>query len=592
MAVRAGFELNKYFVNKKGQPDSVLYYTPGLIEKAIALKDHFGESKGYAWMGNAHFFKRDYQNAVIWYEKGLTTAKRHGLLSLTADLYNRIGACYNNLNKQEIAIRYLIGAAKAYQQSGEDPGLAQAYYGISLAYKQQKQPAKRLYYSKQAATIAERLPSTENIKKAIIFASAATCLIETKPDDIPTLNEAKRYADMGFALCRLPNLSAYATQYYIVYSGYYYALKNYAASILNAQKGLTSAIKITDEERFNLYYRMAEGYREDKEIKLAYRYIDSAKSLSTAKNPMYAYNLAQCEYRLNKMSGESQAALTAFEKYQKLKDSILNVEKNKAINEVVEKYESELKDQKILQLEKKQLAEQLRMRTLVALCIVALLISVILIFGYRQRAIRSKLTETLAEQRLNRARMNPHFFFNMLSSLQGYILKEQDVYAAASYISKFAAIMRATLESTYQEYTTIEEDVVFLRKYIQLFLLKEDGWFEYELTYPPEMGHIELPIMIVQPFVENAIMHGFKNISHKGKLVIAYEVLEDNIRISVSDNGNGISDDVQKNKHVSRASQIIKDRLLLLGKHKNYIDLHYIPMAQGTKVVIQIPNQL
>lgn len=592
MGIRAGFELNKYFVNKKGQPDSVLYYTPGLIEKAILLGDHFGESKGYAWMGNAYFFKRDYENAIVWYQKGLTTAKKYELVSLTADLYNRIGACYNNLNKQEVAILYLIGAAKAYQQSGEGPGLAQAYYGISLAYKQQRQPNKRLYYSKQAATIAERLPSTENVKKAIIFASAATCLIETKPDHLPTLKEAKRYADMGFALCRLPNLSAYATQYYIVYSGYYYALKNYGESISYAQKGLTSGIRITDEERFNLYYRMAEGYREDKEIKLAYRYIDSAKTLSTAQNPLYAYNLAQCEYRLNKMSGESQAALTAFEEYQKLKDSILTIEKNKAINEVVEKYESELKDQKILQLEKEQLAEQLRTRTLIALSTVALLVSILLIFSYRQRAVRSKLTEMLAEQRLNRARMNPHFFFNMLSSLQGYILKEKDVYAAASYISKFAAIMRATLESTYQEYTTIEDDVAFLRKYIQLFLLKEDGWFEYELTYPPEMGQIELPIMIVQPFVENAIMHGFKTISHKGKLTIEYNVLQDAIRISVSDNGNGISGNEKEHQHISRASQIIKDRLLLLGKHQNYIDFHYVAMEQGTKVVIQIPKQL
>lgn len=589
IGIRAGFELNKYFINKKAQPDSVLFYTPTLIEKAAAIGDRFGETKGHAWIGNAYFFKQRYSEAILAYKQGLFLAVKYNQLLLEADLHNRIGACYNNQNKQGEAIVHLIEAAKAFEQLRDLAGQAQAYYGISISYKQQKQPAKRLKYSLKAAEIAEQLPSNESGLKTIIFASTATCLIEVDYTSNLSLNKAKRYADLGKKICEEFSLKNYLTEYQIVYSGYYYARKNYKKSIAEALSGLSLGVTKTDTERFNLYYRLAEGYREDKEIKLAYKYIDSAKMLNTAKSPMFAYILAQSEYRLNKMTGESQAALSSFEKLQQLKDSVLSIEKNKAINEVVEKYESELKDKKILALEKEQLKDILRIRTLIAIVAVLFLLFVLFVFIYRQRNIQSKLKISLAEQRLNRARMDPHFFFNVLTTLQGFVLKEDNKVAAASHISKFAAIMRASLESTYNEYCTIAQDAAFLKKYIELFLLKEEGWFLYDIIFDESIAELEVPAMLSQPFVENAINHGFKKRTEQGKLEIKYELASQYIRITITDNGVGVQNG-EKSEHVSRASQIIKDRLTLLGKNKKDISVSYEPIKQGTQVIVQIPN--
>ena len=102
------------------------------------------------------------------------------------------------------------------------------------------------------------------------------------------------------------------------------------------------------------------------------------------------------------------------------------------------------------------------------LAVAGLLALVALTFFIRQQSLKSKQTILETEQRLNRARMNPHFFFNALSALQSFALQENDGKALASNLSKFSHIMRETLESTYKEYVTIEQEKDFLNEYLEL----------------------------------------------------------------------------------------------------------------------------
>lgn len=587
-AIRAGFELNKYYINKKSQPDSVLFYTPNLIEKSIKIGDRFGETKGHVWIGNAYFFKQTYQEAIIAYEEALRCAIRYQQVFMEADLHNRIGACYNNLNKQAQAIVHLIGAAKAFEKLNDLPGQAQAYYGISLAYKQQKQPEKRLEYSTKAAAIAEQLPKNEGVKKAIIFASAAICLIELKPNDQSSLAEAKRYADLGMQICLEPGMKNYVTQYYIVYSGYYYAKKQFQQSINAAYKGIQSGLAITEEERFNLYFRLAEGFREDKEIKEAYAYLDSAKTLKVATQPVNALNLAQSLYRLNKMTGESEAALQALEEYQKQQDSILNIEKIKVLNEVVERYESEIKDEQILRLEQEQLSNKLKMRLLIGIVVIVVLLLVIVFIYYQNRVTRSRLKWVEAEQRLNRVRMNPHFFFNALSTLQGIALKAENRQQTAIQIGKFAKLMRQTLEATYTEFVTLETEIEFLKQYLDVYASGDDRKFCYTIDVDDSLLDFKIPVMILQPFLENAIEHGISKAEELGMIALTFTGTKQGIEILINDNGKGIIDDNVVKTHLSRATQIIRDRLTLLSNTNAGFNIK--SNNTGTAVIIHLPE--
>jgi sensor histidine kinase YesM len=136
-------------------------------------------------------------------------------------------------------------------------------------------------------------------------------------------------------------------------------------------------------------------------------------------------------------------------------------------------------------------------------------------FFIRQQSLKSKHKILETEQRLNRARMNPHFFFNALSSLQSFALQENDGKALASNLSKFSHIMRETLESTYKEYVTIEQEKVFLLEYLGLQQIRFPSKFTYEINIDENIEPDEqiIPSMILQPFIENSIEHGFLGLS-------------------------------------------------------------------------------
>lgn len=139
--------------------------------------------------------------------------------------------------------------------------------------------------------------------------------------------------------------------------------------------------------------------------------------------------------------------------------------------------------------------------------------------------------------------MNPHFFFNALSSLQSFALENKDGKAVATNLSKFSHIMRQTLESTYKEYVTIEEESIFLNEYLELQKIRFPQKFTYEIIIAADVEADEtlLPAMILQPFAENSIEHGFTGIAYEGKLIISFNKQNNNLVVQITDNGKGLT---------------------------------------------------
>ena len=192
----------------------------------------------------------------------------------------------------------------------------------------------------------------------------------------------------------------------------------------------------------------------------------------------------------------------------------------------------------------------------------SLLTLLTLIFFFRQRSLQNKQNIMLAEQRLNRARINPHFFFNAMASLQNLSLQEKSTQTTL-FISRFAKIMRQSLESTYEELVTVESEIDFITNYLEVQKLRfpEKFDFTFDIDHNLEINELKMPGMIIQPFVENAIEHGFNTIDYKGLILISFVDDKEQIKISIEDNGIGNTDQKKVKNHKSRAMQIIKDRL-------------------------------
>ncbi|MBK8684942.1 MAG: histidine kinase [Bacteroidetes bacterium] len=161
----------------------------------------------------------------------------------------------------------------------------------------------------------------------------------------------------------------------------------------------------------------------------------------------------------------------------------------------------------------------------------------------------------------------------------------------AIHLYKFSSLMRKTLESSFNDYVTIDDELNFINHYIELQQLKQKDKFEFYVEVSPEIESSELlvPTMLIQPFLENAIEHGFASIHYLGKIQLSIRSTTSALHIVISDNGQGfVETNKSHSKHISRAIQITKDRLYLLSKVSKQESYYFIKNKESLGVEIEL----
>lgn len=227
--------------------------------------------------------------------------------------------------------------------------------------------------------------------------------------------------------------------------------------------------------------------------------------------------------------------------------------------------------------------------------------------GERERS-QLKMEKELVEleQKALRLQMNPHFIFNAMNSIQAQIGTGNDK-EARYYLAKFSRLMRQILDHTRKITISLNEEIQTIENYLLIEKFCNDNRFEYTLDVPEslETELIEWPPMLLQPFIENAIKHGFKTYEGKdvkGKIEIVFEDLGDFVRCVIRDNGIGRNKSAELNAksketyHKSSAMDITQKRLELWeqGSTKARMvvsDIETNGQVMGTEVLIEIPTK-
>jgi hypothetical protein len=238
--------------------------------------------------------------------------------------------------------------------------------------------------------------------------------------------------------------------------------------------------------------------------------------------------------------------------------------------------------------------------------ILILIIGWILWSVHRRQLRRRMLLEMdnqllILEQKALQSMMNPHFIFNVLGSIQHYLInyKPDD---AGLYLSQFARLIRQNLNAINSNMISVEEEVDRLRNYLDLERLRMKNTFEYTIDFEETDAEDELliPSMIIQPYVENAVWHGISTCGNEGMIKITFKIHEQNtVRITVEDNGPGIKNvPLQTSKsqqHLNMGTNITRKRLEILGKkHGVKTTIEYEETFPGnpnpgTRVVLVVP---
>ncbi|MGY6521564.1 MAG: sensor histidine kinase [Mongoliitalea sp.] len=202
------------------------------------------------------------------------------------------------------------------------------------------------------------------------------------------------------------------------------------------------------------------------------------------------------------------------------------------------------------------------------------------IFGYltsyrkkvqEKETLKSKLLES--QLKALRSQMNPHFLFNVVNAVQGLIFtnKKQD---AAQYLGQFSDLMRKVLQQSDKQFVRLEEEIQLIDLYISLEKRRFEEEFEYLLAVDSrlEKNLIQIPSLIIQPFVENAVKHGLLHQSGKRKLSLMFQLDTDekHVNVIIEDNGVGRKASTEINSkrsgHQAFATKAIENRVNLLNQ--------------------------
>jgi len=468
---------------------------------------------------------------------------------------------------------------------------------------------------------------------------------------ISLFKELNEKSDLAMSMENLGNLYAEIDQYDSAL--YYY---NHALEIdtrLNKKYGIASEL----ENLGNLYFKMGDfnqalnyqlqsfAIREQlpQQRELAQTQINVGKTYSQLREFQKAKVFLQQSLELSKKISarplvlESIKALAdhyqlkknyylanEFQKqYSLLKDSLLNEEKLKQINELETQYQTAQKDQEIILLSKEneiQEAKATRQSTLrnallgFMVFVMALSVSILISLKQKlknQRIISAKNEEiktsnykrklTDLELKALRSQMNPHFIFNCINSINRMILTgESD--EASRYLNKFSKMIRLTLENSENSSISLEAELAMLEAYIQLESVRFKGMINYSMTVEESIdpSSINLPPMVLQPFIENAIWHGLMHKNEPGNIHIAIHEENDVLRCAIEDDGVGREMALQlkeqiPSKNKSLGIKITEERLKLISKEKliDWIKIEDLKDAYdkaiGTRVNLSIP---
>jgi hypothetical protein len=241
---------------------------------------------------------------------------------------------------------------------------------------------------------------------------------------------------------------------------------------------------------------------------------------------------------------------------------------------------------------------------------ILLLVAILLMITFIYFFIRYRLSVTLkkekqrlelynivleTELRVNRALMNPHFVFNSLNALQNFILKDENE-RANNYLVKFAKLMRKILESNTSDVISLEFEIELLNRYLEIEDLRFEENIQHSIVFAPGIipSTIHIPIMMLQPFIENAIWHGLLKKHDEKILTISFSIFKDKyLQCIIEDNGigrkNARQDFLEKK---SLSTGFVIQRLELLNRIHGLecsLTIEDKPDTTGTMVKIILP---
>ena len=590
------------------------------INAYTKANDSMGIARSYFGKGLAYFNLSAYDTAIQFHQKALKIYTAIGDQKRIANTLNSIGANYRNLSDYAVAIDYYLKALATYEKLKSKIEIAMVLSNVGMIYKDIEDYSNAQQYYQKALTIYRNEEDKAGIAKTLKNIAIAYDEVGNSDKALNIFSEAlKMNQELGLKFEISSNLNALGIIYFDR-GQYSKALPFFKESIaISSKLNDKRAVGITSNYIGRLYLNCPDSILQKEGIPLSNRY---KKALEFQER---GFELAQQTGSLSQQSSSLQSLSETYEAlhdYKKaldyhkqfliLKDSAFNEKKS---NEIVRKqmqYDFEKKAALVKAEHDKQQAladaeikRQYIIRNTIIGGAVILLLGSLSTFVFYKRKKDAEVQKTAAEFKAEvadvemkalRAQMNPHFIFNSLNSIGDYISKN-NIQTADIYLTKFAKLIRMILEHSEQKEIPLADELKALELYIQLEALRMNNKFTYLIKTADDIDveNTLVPPLILQPFVENSIWHGFVNKQDAGVLSLQFNVENDMLKCVVEDNGVGrkaSAREIKKDKS-SLGLKITQSRIDILNKlKKSNAGIAFHDLSTGTKVEVSLPLEL
>ncbi|CAM1360666.1 tetratricopeptide repeat-containing sensor histidine kinase [Tenacibaculum xiamenense] len=597
------FEVQKFFRKKKLTSEDRHY----LLEQSIKNKNNYGKIYAYNSIGRESRNKTLYKESIENHIRALEISRAIKEVPAEIISLNLIGVVYRRQDKIRSALnyhQYALELSNKYEGNPEDimrsKSISENSIGnIYLTLKQYK-----LALEKFEVAIVTQKELNDKRGLAINYQNMGTAFQNLGDLDnaLENYNLSLKYneetdSNLGRVICHnsISNVLLIKGEY----------LKAYET--INQVKPLVDVLG-------NNYYVSAVyntlGYCQVKLLRLKEAQVNIKKALFTGlKYGIPAHVNKSYEYlsEIYKLEEDYKHAYIFYKKAIEGERKTFNDRNVLYVNNLINKYDNEVKNNKIKGLAKENEITKLKLtrnRNVLIIALVSIALFGVLLYAiYGQRLLNDEKKILMLEQEALQSQMNPHFVFNALNSIKLYIIKNEQKNAVY-YLNKFSKLIRSILESSKTKEVSLSEELKTMTLYMSIENIRFSNEIDYEESVDEGMNteKVKIPPLILQPFLENAIWHGLS--SKKGEKLVTLKVKkhsEDYYQIDIEDNGVGRDQalKIKTSKSLKRKSigiELTKQRLRNFadGFQNNY-SLVYTDLVnkkgepKGTRVTLKIP---
>ncbi|MCB9195492.1 MAG: tetratricopeptide repeat protein [Flavobacteriales bacterium] len=592
--------------NYQNNADTALFYFKKGMLAAKKNKSLLGEGNMLNNIGITFYLRGEMDSALVYYQQSIKIDEQlKDDDRLTSSLHN-IAVIYSIQGRYSEALDINFEILEMRIKSNNKSKIAGSYQNIGVLYSEREQYEKALDYHIDALKIYEELE--DMLSTAVALNSIGSTLIKLK-----NYEKGVEYLNKALVLnTEINNNTALIVNHNslgkirILQNEYQEALDHFNASY-------ELSLAIDDKRNIGIsHVNLAEVYF------LLNNYTTALDHALKGKQIVDDLEMLSEQVTINgilsdiyEKTGNYKEAFECHKQYKVLNDSLFNKENIEKFTqlEYEYKYKGELetaKDKEIKLIETVKVTNSnlaKTQRNLLLGIILFLSVTVLLggiIFYLRFKNIKERTQNIITEQKLLRSQMTPHFIFNALSVLQGMILNKEEK-RAVSYLSKFSKLLRLTLENSREQMVSLDQELLAIENYLELHNIESSSPLNYTIEVNSSINkeQFKIPPMLIQPFIENAIEHGFINHEEQKQIDIKLIFSNQELTCTIQDNGIGVNTqrEPKNQQKKSLSTTITKERLELLSKNTKCIGSVQIEDrkkygAQGTLITMVIPYNI